>query len=160
MKLPVIIAAGALVLTLAQTVRAEGCKLSIEGNDLMQYSVRELSVPSSCTEVELTLKHAGHLDAKVMGHDWVLAKASDVSAIVNAGMASGLAHGYLPAGDKRILASTKIVGGGESATVTFSTAALQPDVSYAFFCTTPGHATIMRGKFLFGADKRMAQVGK
>src|SRR5439155_16517935 len=38
----------------------------------------------------------------------------DVSGIVNAGMAAGLAHGFLPENDKRIIAATKVVGGGES----------------------------------------------
>lgn len=138
----------------------DNCALTIEANDMMRYNVHELSVPSACHEVTVTLKHAGKLEAKVMGHDWVLAKSSDVSGIVNAAMSAGLAHGYLPAGDKRIIAATNIVGGGESTTVKFAAAALVEGASYTFFCTTPGHATQMRGRFIFGDTKRVAQAGK
>jgi azurin len=116
-------------------------------------------VPAQCAEVELTLKYSGHLPAKVMGHDWVLAKDSDMSGIVNAGLAAGISHGFLPENDTRIIAATKVVGGGESATVKFSTAALAQGERYAFFCTSPGHSAIMRGKFLFG-ETRVAQAGK
>jgi len=149
---------GLVLMATAHMAHAETCKLSIEGNDMMQYGARTLEVPANCNEVEVELKHTGHLAANVMGHDWVLAKASDMSAIVSAGMAAGFAHGYLPEGDKRIIAATKVVGGGEITTVKFSTAALQEGVDYLFFCTTPGHATMMRGKFVFGGATRVAKL--
>ena len=153
-----LIGAGLLLLT-ATAAYADPCQITIESNDAMQFNAHEIAVPAECTDVELTLKHAGHLPAKVMGHDWVLAKDSDMSGIVNAGLAAGLAHGFLPENDKRIIAATKVVGGGESTTVKFSTAALSQGERYAFFCTSPGHSAIMRGKFLFGAT-RVAQAGK
>ncbi len=136
------------------------CALTIEANDMMRYNTHEMVVPAGCRDVTVTLKHSGKLEAKVMGHDWVLTKSSDVSAIVNAGIAAGLAHGYLPAGDKRIIAATNVVGGGESATVKFTTTALVEGTSYAFFCTAPGHITTMRGRFTFGDTKRVARADK
>jgi azurin len=139
---------------------ADNCAMTIEANDMMRYNVREMSVPAGCSDITVTLKHSGKLEAKVMGHDWVLARTSDVSGIVNAGMAAGLAHGYLPAGDKRIIAATNVVGGGESTTVKFATSALEEGASYTFFCTTPGHATVMRGRFVFGDPKRVARADK
>jgi azurin len=90
----------------------------------------------------------------------VLAKDSDMSAIVTAGLAAGLTRGFLPDNDKRIIAATKVVGGGESTTVKFSTAALVQGAQYVFFCTSPGHSTLMRGRFLFGDTNRVAQTGK
>jgi azurin len=90
----------------------------------------------------------------------VLAKDSDKSAIVNAGLAAGLTHGFLPENDKRIIAATKVVGGGESNTVKFSTAALVQGARYVFFCTAPGHSSVMHGRFLFGDATRVAQTGK
>jgi azurin len=137
---------------------ADPCKLALESNDQMQFSVRELVVSNECGEVEVTLRHSGKLSARAMGHDWVLAKDSDVSAIVNAGLAAGPAHGYLPEHDKRIIAATPIVGGGESATVKFATSLLQAGSRYVFFCTSPGHATVMRGTFLFGSS-RLVRAG-
>ncbi len=154
-----LISAGALLFASA-LAHADPCKIDIESNDMMQFSAHELSVPSACTDVEVTLKHSGKLPAKVMGHDWVLAKEADMSGIVNAGLAAGANHGYLPAGDARIIAATKVVGGGESTTVKFSTGALQEGLRYAFFCTSPGHSSIMRGKFVFGGAMRVTQVGK
>jgi azurin len=148
-------AAGVLWLA-AGAAYADPCKLTIEGNDQMQFNTREMVVAAQCTDIEVTFKHAGTLPAKVMGHDWVLAKAGDMSALVNAGMAAGFKNGYLPKDDPRIIAASKIIGGGESTTITFKSSALQEGMEYAFFCTAPGHATIMRGKFIFGGNKAVA----
>ena len=139
---------------------ADPCKVTIEGNDEMKFNLHEISVSGQCTDVEVTLRHSGQLAATVMGHDWVLAKESDMSGLVNAGLAAGAARGYLPEKDARIIAATRQVGGGESAAVRFSTSALTPGARYAFFCTSPGHSTIMRGKFLFGSVTRVAQASK
>ena len=149
----------ALILAV-HTVHADTdpCKVTIEGNDNMQFNLHQISVPTTCSEVELTLKHSGKLNAKVMGHDWVLAKDSDVSAIVNGGLSAGFARGFLPENEKRIVAATKVVGGGESATVRFSTGALQAGSRYMFFCTSPGHSTMMRGAFVFGDGTRVAKT--
>lgn len=144
----------------AGVAHADPCKLTIESNDQMQFSVHELAVPPECSQVELTLRNVGKLPAKVMGHDWVLARDSDMPAIVNAGLAAGPSHGYVPQNDSRVLAATHLVGGGESATVEFSTAALVSGARYSFFCTSPGHSAIMRGRFLFGESGRLAQAGK
>lgn len=152
---------GAALLLAAGTVAyADPCKVSIESNDMMQFNLHELAVPAACAEVEVTLHHSGKLGATVMGHDWVLAKESDLSGLVNAGLAAGAARGYLPQGDARIIAATKVVGGGETATVKFSTAALAPGARYAFFCTSPGHSSMMKGKFLFGEATRVASASK
>jgi azurin len=150
----------AALLMAVKLAYADTCGITIEANDMMRYNVHELSVPASCPDIEVTLKHSGKLEAKVMGHDWVLARTSDVSAIVNAGMAAGLAHGYLPANDRRIIASTRVVGGGESTTIKFSSGVLEEGASYTFFCTAPGHATLMRGRFVFGDPKRLARADK
>jgi azurin len=53
-------------------------------------------------------------------------------------------------GDKQVLAHTKLVGGGESASVTFPTSILQKGGDYKFLCTFPGHNALMRGTFKFG----------
>jgi azurin len=149
---------GALALLLGvRAVHAGPCNVTIEGNDMMRFSLREITVPADCTEVEVSLKHSGKMAAKVMGHDWVLAKASDMSAIVNAGLAAGYSHGYLPENDKRIIAATKVVGGGESAGVRFSTSLLQQGIRYVFFCTSPGHSSAMRGTFLFGETDKIVR---
>jgi len=135
---------------------AANCQLNIEANDLIQFNSRSLQVDAACPEVQLTLHHVGKMDAHVLGHDWVLARSADVAAIANAGMAAGFDKGYLPQGDKRVLAATKIVGGGEATTVIFSTANLVAGGDYAFFCSYPGHMSMMRGRFQFVSGDRLA----
>jgi len=126
------------------------CKLEISGNDAMQYDKKELSVAADCTQVELTLKHAGKLPAQAMGHNWVLAKTADIAGVSNDGMSAGFASDHLKKGDARVIAHTKIVGGGESTSITFPTSALKKGEAYSFFCTFPGHSSIMKGAFKFG----------
>jgi len=126
------------------------CKLEISGNDQMQYDKKELDVPATCAQVTLTLHHSGQLPAAAMGHNWALVNTGDLTAVANAGMSAGLANNYIPPGDKRVLAHTKVVGGGQSDTITFPTAGLKKGGDYSFLCTFPGHNALMRGKFKFG----------
>jgi azurin len=127
-----------------------GCKLAISGSDAMQYDKKELKVPATCKTVELTLTHSGKLAANIMGHNWVLAKTADLTALASAGIKAGIKNNHVPPGDKRVLASTKVVGGGQSVTVSFSTAALKAGEAYSYFCSFPGHSGLMKGKFVFG----------
>jgi azurin len=128
---------------------AKTCNFTIEGNDLMKYNVSEMKVGADCTEVEVTLKHVGKLPKQTMGHNWVLAKTSDYTAVANAGMAAGLDKDYLPPDDKRIIAHTKVVGGGESASVKLPVSKLTKGGDYTFFCSFPGHYSLMRGKLIY-----------
>ncbi|MBV9345802.1 MAG: azurin [Gammaproteobacteria bacterium] len=138
--------------TLAPHAYAAGdpCQLEISGNDQIQYDKHELAAPASCKEITVTLHHAGKLPKEAMGHDWVLVNAADVAAVANAGMSAGAASGYVPAGDKRVLAHTKLVGGGESTSVTFPSSILKAGGSYQYLCTFPGHSALMHGTFKFG----------
>jgi len=138
------------LLAAAPFASAKTCDVAIEGNDQMQFDLKEIKVAADCTEVEVTLKHVGKFPAAAMGHDWVLTKTDDLQAVATAGASAGLDNNYLPKGDARILAETKIVGGGESTSVKFSTAKLVKGGDYSFFCSFPGHWAIMHGKFLFG----------
>ena len=128
----------------------QACTLEISGNDMMQYDKKDLSVAADCTQVELTLTHTGKLPKEAMGHNFVLVKPDDQTAVANAGMAAGPQNSYIQTGDKRVIAHTKLVGGGESATVTFPTAGLQKGFAYNFLCTFPGHSALMHGTFKFG----------
>ena len=132
----------------AGVAHANDCQLTIQANDMIQYNARTLQVDAGCKLVELTLRHVGKQDARTIGHDWVLSRTSDVSALTSRGLTAGFDSGYLPAGDKRIIAATKIVGGGESTTITFSTASLVVGGDYSFFCSYPGHSPMMRGRFV------------
>jgi azurin len=139
-----------LLLSTPAAAAGDPCKVEITGNDQMQYDKKEIDVPASCKEVTVTLHHAGQLPAAAMGHNWVLVNTPDLTAVANAGMGAGLANNYVQPGDKRVLAHTNVVGGGQTTSVTFSTSALKPGGDYSFLCTFPGHNALMRGKFKFG----------
>ena len=126
------------------------CKLEISGNDAMQFDKKELAVAADCTQVEVTLKHSGKLPAQAMGHNWVLAKSADVAGISSDGIGAGFANDHIKKGDTRVIAHTKIVGGGQSTSVTFPTSVLKKGEAYSFFCTFHGHSAIMKGVFKFG----------
>jgi len=126
------------------------CKLEISGTDQMQYDKKELAVAADCTQVELTLHHTGKLPAQAMGHNWVLSKTADMAGIATDGATASVANDHIKPGDARVIAHTKIVGGGQSATITFPTSALKKGEAYSFFCSFPGHWAIMKGAFKFG----------
>ena len=126
---------------------ADPCKLAISGNDQMQYDKQALAAPARCKQITVTLHHSGKLPKEAMGHNWVLVKAADLAAVAQAGMGAGLANNYIAPGDKRVLAHTRVVGGGETASVTFSSALLTRGGSYEYLCTFPGHNALMHGTF-------------
>lgn len=136
--------------SLSRLAHADPCQLEITGNDQMQYDKQTLTVPASCKEVTLTLHHTGMLPRETMGHNWVLVSAADFNTVANAGLGAGLANDYVAPGDKRVLAHTKTIGGGQSTSVTFSTSILKPGGDYRYLCTFPGHNALMRGTFRFG----------
>jgi azurin len=127
-----------------------GCKVEIAGTDQMQFDKKEISVPATCTEVEVTLKHTGKLPAQAMGHNWVLSKTADMQGVANDGLGAGFASDHVKKGDARVIAHTKIVGGGQSTSVKFPTSSLKKGEAYSFFCTFPGHVSLMKGTFKFG----------
>ncbi len=134
------------LLVVAPLSFADECKLTIEANDQMQFNTKSLSAPASCKEVTVTLKHVGKLKSNVMGHNFVLTEAKDFQAVAAAGAKAGAANNYVPKGDKKVIANTKVIGGGESTSVTIKTAALKGK-SLKFFCSFPGHWAIMNGEF-------------
>jgi azurin len=148
-KLVHIAAASLLFVSSGAFAADKVCKLEIAGTDQMQFDKKELAVAADCTSVELTLKHAGKLPAQAMGHNWVLAKTADVAGVANDGMGAGLPKNYIKDGDARVIAHTKVVGGGQSDTITFPTSKLKKGESYTYFCSFPGHSSVMKGTFKF-----------
>lgn len=124
---------------------AANCTTTVEANDAMQYNVKNINVPQSCKTFTVTLKHTGKLARNVMGHDFVVTTAADKAAVDADGAKAGLANNYLKPDDKRVLAATKVIGGGESAHVSFKPSALKAGNKYVFFCSFPGHSIVMHG---------------
>ncbi len=72
-----------------------------------------------------------------MGHNWVLVKTADANGVANDGLGAGLAANYVKPGDRRAIAHTKVVGGGQSDTVSIPAYALKKGEDYSFICTFP-----------------------
>lgn len=139
------LAAVALLSLPVAPVWAAECSVDIDSTDQMTYSTNAIEVGKSCQQFTVNLKHVGQLPKNVMGHNWVLTRQADMMDVANEGAAAGLDNDYLKADDTRILAHTKLIGGGESASVTFDVAQLQASEQYQFFCSFPGHAALMKG---------------
>ena len=121
------------------------CATQIEGNDAMQFNVGSIVVPASCANFTINLKHVGQMPVAAMGHNVVIAKTSDMQGVEADGMGAGVASNYVKDGDARVVAHTKLVGGGESTSVTFAVSKIKDGGPYDFFCSFPGHATLMKG---------------
>jgi len=135
--------AAAALLALAPSAFAATCSATIEGSDAMKYNVSNIDISKSCKTFTITLKHSGKMAKNVMGHNVVIAKAADMTGIDADGMKAGLASDYVKAGDARVVAHSKVVGGGESTSFTVPVAKLGS--GYSFFCSFPGHSALMKG---------------
>ena len=107
----------------ANTAAAATCSATVQANDAMQFSTKSIAVPASCKQFAVTLKHTGQLPVAVMGHNIVVTKASDMAGV----------------------AASKLIGGGQSTVVNIPVGKLKAGESYEFFCSFPGHSSMMRG---------------
>lgn len=134
------------------TQRTEVCEVEVTANDAMQYSTKEITIGAQCAQLKLTLKSTGKLPKTAMGHNLVIAEASQVDQLIAAGLKAGPAQDYIPKSE-HVLAATKLLGGGESDTITVDVAQLGGK-NLQFFCLFPGHTTVMRGSVkVEGAQK-------
>jgi azurin len=140
----------ALLAVLSTPLMAAECATTIEGSDAMQFNQKTITVPKTCTSFAVTLKHTGKLPKTAMGHNWVLSHASDEAGVIADGMKAGASDSYEKPGDARIIAHTRLIGGGESDTATIDVAKLKAGEQYAYFCTFPGHAALMKGTLSLG----------
>lgn len=121
------------------------CATEIEGNDAIQYNVGSITVPASCSEFKITLKHTGKMPVAAMGHNVVITKTADMQAVAADGVAAGAAAGYVKAGDARVIAHSTLIGGGETTSVSFAVSKIKDGGPYEFFCSFPGHSALMKG---------------
>jgi azurin len=130
---------------LAAPAMAAPCEIEIEGNDALQFSKSSIAVAQSCKQFTVKLKHTGKMPKAAMGHNWTLSKTADYQAAAADGIAAGLDKDYVKPGDPRVIAHTRVVGGGETTSVSFDTAKLKVGEDYTFFCSFPGHSGVMKG---------------
>lgn len=136
---------------MATPAMAADCAITIEGNDQMQFNIKNVEVPASCTRYSMTLKHTGKMPKSSMGHNIVLTTTADANAAAADGMKAGAAAEYVKPGDPRVIAFSKVIGGGESTTFDFDVSKLKAGTEYTYLCSFPGHSFIMRGVLKLGS---------
>ena len=135
----------------APAATATGCSFDLKGTDTMTFTdvagkpVPEIVVPASCQDLTINFEHTGKMPKTAMGHNVVIAKAADVRAVATNGIKAGVQGDYLQAGDPKVVAASKMVGGGEKTTVRVPVAKIK-EGGYDFFCSFPGHEIKMHGK--------------
>lgn len=134
-----------LAAMMAGPVLAATCDVEVDSTDAMQFNKKSIDVPASCKQFTVKLKHVGKLPKNAMGHNWVLSKTADVQGVATDGIPAGLDKDYVKPGDARVIAHTKVIGGGESTSVSFDVAKLKAGESYTWFCSFPGHSSVMKG---------------
>ena len=118
-------------------------KVLIHATDQMKYDVTSIDATPG-QKITITLMDIGAVPKVAMAHNFVLLKAgTDVTAFVTAAM-THQTEGYMPPEKAReVIAASKLVGPGESDTVSFIAPAAG---TYDYICTFPGHALAgMRG---------------
>ena len=123
---------------------AGNCATTVEANDAMQYNTKEIQVSKACKEFTITLKHTGTQPKTSMGHNLVIGKSEDMDGIFKDGVGAATTD-YVKPDDTRVVAHTKLIGGGEEASLTLDPAKLAGG-EYKFACTFPGHGALMNGK--------------
>lgn len=134
----------ALLLAAAPFVSANDCSVELTGDDQLKFNLKTIEVSKQCDSFTINFKHVGKLAREVMGHNVVITKDADKSAVNTAGMQAGLENDYLPADDARVVAATDLIGGGETTSVSFDPKKIAAE-DYVFFCSFPGHAAVMTG---------------
>lgn len=133
----------ALLSIFSVTSQGDPCHIHVSAGNDMKFNVPSIS--TSCKDITLTLDNVGTFDKLVMGHNLVISDKEDTKSILTESVAAGREGEYSPSQDNpKVLAMTRMLGGGESDTIIFS---LEPG-TYEFYCTFPGHYGMMRGEFI------------
>lgn len=128
---------------MATSAYSKTCDVTVEGSDSMSFNTKSIAT-KGCKDIKLTLKHTGKLPKAAMGHNIVITAEADMKKTIEAATKAGPAKDYTP-GTEGVIVASKLLGGGESDTVTFSTSKLKKGTKYKFFCTFPGHSALMQG---------------
>ncbi len=132
------------VIALAPALPADEVKIEIDSNDQMQFDKNAFEVVEG-QKVTLVLTHSGQLPKAAMGHNVVILMPGTNIPEFAMKCAPLADQDWLPDDEesqKIIVAATKMLGGGEQDTITFT--APEPG-EYPFLCTFPGHFALMQG---------------
>ncbi len=113
--------------------------VEIHAGDKMRFDVTAFEAKPG-QKISVTLKNVGTTPKFSMGHNFIMLDRSvnvgNVSTFLDKASTEA-AHDYVPPDSKDVLAHTKLLGPGESDTVTFN--APQIPGEYLYLCSFPGH---------------------
>ena len=110
--------------------------VQIKANDQMRYDVTAIEAKPG-QKISVTLTNVGTTPKFSMGHNFVvLDRNVNIQNFLDAASTQA-SHDYVPPDAKGVIAHTKLLGPGESDTVTFDAPFVPGD--YPFFCSFPGH---------------------
>lgn len=132
----------ALLISVAGCARAPEAPLkevTIQADDKMRFDVTAFEVKPR-QKISVTLKNVGTTPKFSMGHNFVMLDRSvneqNVTKFLDAASTEA-SHDYVPPDSKEVLAHTKLLGPGETDTVTFNAPQIPGD--YLYLCSYPGH---------------------
>lgn len=119
-------------------------EIVIQANDQMQFDITEFTVESG-ERVRLVLKNIGTMPKFSMGHNVVILQQNVNSDTFADRAMNAPATDYIPPNsENQVLAHTKLLGGGEEDSITFTVPRKKGD--YVYICSFPGHYQIgMKG---------------
>lgn len=119
-------------------------KVTITGNDQMKFNITAISAKPG-QKITLTLKNVGTMPKMSMGHNFVLLPNELAPLKFLEASQTHMGNDYVaPELEDKIIAHTKLLGPGESDTITF--AAPRTPGAYDYLCSFPGHYSIgMKG---------------
>lgn len=138
MKRFAVLALGAVALSslLSPAHAADPKKVDIEATDQMKYDVTDITVKVG-QPLTITLTNSGSLPKVAMAHDLVVLRPGTDAASYATASAKHAAENYLaPEMADRVLRATKLLGPGESDTISFTPKAAG---TYDYVCTFPAH---------------------
>lgn len=116
--------------------------VAVNADDKMRFDNTAFEV-SPGQKVTMTLKNVGTTPKFSMGHNLVVLdrqiNEQNIQAKFLDPASTEAAHDYVPPGDKNVIAHTKLLGPGETDSITFN-APYVPG-QYMYVCSFPGHYT-------------------
>lgn len=117
---------------------------SIDANDKMRFSKTLIEVPAG-EKITITLNNVGHMPKQQMGHNLVILERDRKPGAFMSEATFAKDNEYIPSKYADwMIAHTKLLGPGESDTITFTAPKVPGD--YDFLCSFPGHYAVgMKG---------------
>lgn len=132
---------------IAPTAFSKFCEIEVGSSDAMQFDTKVILVGADCTKFKVNFSHNGKLPANVMGHNLVFVETAKYMSVVGKiNVVAGMKNAYL-AKSNDVLYKSKIIGGGEKDNFLLDLKKFTKGVDYTFFCSVPGHFSMMNGKF-------------